>query len=446
MIGWIVLAIMIVVEVGMMGYAISQKKNIKKERAVIRIVIFGVAVLAAITKIIEWNFSVMGMYLLLFLLTIYSAVILIKGAKQVLKVKDYTKGRTIRHTIQMIVLIGFSVVPMLIFPQYKQLNTTGQYESKTANYTWTDKSRQETLSENQETRNVTVEFYYPSQYKDGTELAAEETFPLIVFSHGAFGFIKSNYSLYQELASNGYIVCSISHTYHAFFTEETNGSMKLVNTKFMQEALDATNGLYGNEEQKQLEDKWMSVRTGDINFILDTIEQMLKENSADPAFEHMNIDSIGLIGHSLGGASSVQIARERDNIGAVIVLDGTHIGERIGIENGEWVYNEEPLNVPVLDMRAEDLSSAIQHSDNEYVNNHTLQIAMAGQAVTILGTSHMNFTDLPMFSPFLAKLLGTGTCDPNKCTEQIDSITLQWFNYYIKGYTELDIQDINEIK
>ncbi|MBE6023883.1 MAG: hypothetical protein E7231_11760 [Cellulosilyticum sp.] len=446
MIGWIVLAIIIAVELGMMGYAISQKKNIKKERAVIRIVIFGVAVLATILKIIEWNFSVIGMYLLLFLLAIYSVVVFIKDAIQVLKVKDYTKGRTVRHTVLMIVLIGFSVVPILIFPQYKQLNTTGQYESKTASYTWTDKSRQEILSENQAARNVTVEFYYPSQYKDGTELAAKETFPLIVFSHGAFGFIKSNYSLYKDLASNGYIVCSISHTYHAFFTEETNGSMKLVNTKFMQEALDATNGLYSNEEEKELENKWMAVRTGDINFILNTIEQMLKENSTDPAFEHMNIDKIGLIGHSLGGASSVQIARERDNIAAVVVLDGTHIGERIDIANGEWVYNEEPLNVPVLDMRAENHSSAIQHSDNEYVNNHTLQVAIAGQAVTILGTSHMNFTDLPMFSPMLAKMLGTGTCDAQKCTEQIDSIALQWFNYYIKGDTVLDVQDIYEIK
>lgn len=446
MMGWIGLAIMIVIEVGMMGYAISQKKNIKTERAIIRIVIFGVAVLATITRIIEWNFSVMGMYLLLFLLTIYSAVVLIKHARQRLKVKDYTKGRTIRHTIQMIVLIGFSVVPMLLFPQYKQLNTTGQYESKTAAYTWTDKSRQETLSENQEARNVTVEFYYPSRYKDGTELTAEETFPLIVFSHGAFGFIKSNYSLYQELASNGYIVCSISHTYHAFFTEETDGSMKLVNTKFMQEAIDATNGLYSNEEVKELEDKWMTVRTRDINFILDTTEQMLKKNSSDPAFEHMNIDKVGLIGHSLGGASSIQIARERDNIGAVVVLDGTHLGERLDIVNGEWVYTEEPLNVPILDMRAEDYSNAITHSDNEYVNNHTLQLATPGQAVTILGTGHMNFTDLPMFSPFLAKMLGTGTSDAKKCTEQIDSIALQWFNYYIKGYTELDIQDVYEIK
>ncbi|WP_167958021.1 alpha/beta hydrolase family protein [Anaerosporobacter faecicola] len=446
MMGWIIFALIVVVEVGMMVYSILQKKNIKIERAAIRIGAFGVAVLAVITGIIEWTFRVKGLYLTLLLLTVYSVVVLMKHTKGILKGKDYKKGRTIHHTIQMIGLIGFSVVPLLIFPQYKQLETTGQYESKTATYTWTDESRTETLSKKQEGRNVTVKFYYPSQYKDGTELGTEETFPLIVFSHGAFGFIESNYSLYQELASNGYIVCSISHTYHAFFTKETNGSIKLVNMNFMQEAVDATNELYENEEEKKLEDKWMAIRTGDMNFVLDTIEQMVNENTTDAAFAHMNIDSIGLIGHSLGGATAVEIARERDNIGAVVVLDGTHLGERTLDENGEWVYNNEPLTVPVLDMRAEDHNESIQHSANEYVNNHTLSIASVGQAVTILGTGHMNFTDLPMFSPFLANMLGNGTCDAKECIKQIDSIALQWFNYYIKGDTVLEIQDVYDLK
>lgn len=446
MMGWIVLAVIIAVEAGMMGYAMSQKKNIKVERAWVRIAEFGVAVICMLTGIIKWSFRVTGLYLVLLLLAIYSVVVLIKKSRGSFKAKEYKTGRTIHHTIQMILCIGFSVVPAIMFPQYEQIETTGQYQSKTASYTWTDESRKETLSEKDEARNVSVKFYYPNQYKDGTEIGTEETFPLIIFSHGAFGFVESNYSLYEELVSEGYIVCSISHTYHAFFTKETNGSMKLVNMKFMQDAIDATNGLYGIEEEKALEDEWMAVRIGDMNFVLDTIEQMAQDQTTDEAFKHMNLDKIGLIGHSLGGATSVEIARERNDIDAVIVLDGTHIGERIGVENGEYIYNNEPLNVPVLDIRSEIHSSSITESANEYVNDHTMMIASTGQAVTILGTAHMNFTDLPMFSPFLASMLGTGTCDARKCIEQIDSIALEWFNYYIKGDTVLEIQDVYEIK
>ncbi|MBQ5851909.1 MAG: hypothetical protein IIW54_14020, partial [Lachnospiraceae bacterium] len=37
-----------------------------------------------------------------------------------------------------------------------------------------------------------------------------DDFPLVVFSHGAFGYYESNTSTYMELASNGYVVeCSM---------------------------------------------------------------------------------------------------------------------------------------------------------------------------------------------------------------------------------------------
>lgn len=200
----------------------------------------------------EWSFRAKGLALVLFLLLIYSVVVLVKKKRGTYKVKEYKTGRTIRHAILMIFCIGFSVIPFLIFPEHKSLKTTGEYACKTAAYTWTDESRQETLSKE------------------------EEKYPLIVFSHGAFGYIRSNYSLYEELASNGYVVCSISHTYHAFFTKETDGSMKFVNMSFMQEALDATNGIYEMQEEYELTQKWMEVRTGDANFVLDTIETMVE--------------------------------------------------------------------------------------------------------------------------------------------------------------------------
>lgn len=41
-------------------------------------------------------------------------------------------------------------------------------------------------------------------------------------------------------------------------------------------------------------------------------------------------DKIGLMGHSMGGASSVQLGRERDDIDAVIDLEGTMAGEYVG--------------------------------------------------------------------------------------------------------------------
>lgn len=72
----------------------------------------------------------------------------------------------------------------------------------TAKYTWTNNSRGDEFSKSGENRVLTVEFWYPQN--------ADKTYPpLVVFSHGAFGFSGSNYSTFAELASNGYVVASI---------------------------------------------------------------------------------------------------------------------------------------------------------------------------------------------------------------------------------------------
>ena len=53
----------------------------------------------------------------------------------------------------------------------------------------------------------------------------------------------------------------------------------------------------------------------------------------------------------------------------------------------------------------------------------------------------MNFTDLPLFSPALSSLLGTGTVDETQCILTMNEMILQYFNYYLKGEGELNISE-----
>lgn len=446
MIGWILLCIIIAIEFGMMVVSIKRRENIKLQRAFVRIGELLLVSFLIVIGVIEWSFRIKGLLVSLFLLAIYSAVVIIKQRRGQMKVKEYRCSRSIRHTITMGGFLTFVTIPAIIFPQYQLLKTTGEYLSHTISYTWSDETRDETFTETKDARNVTVEFYYPSEYKDGNKLNTKETFPLIVFSHGAFGYIDSNYSLYQELASNGYVVCSISHTYHAFFTNETNGTMKLVNMQFMQQAIDATNGLYDREDEFALTQEWMDLRVDDMNFVLDQIEDKVNCAKEEEPFLRIDFTRIGLVGHSLGGATCVEVGREHEGVKAVIVLDGTHLGERLEIVDGEYVYNEQAYPVPVLDLRAEDHSESVRGQLNQYVNDHTIALAAESKAITIEGTGHMNFTDLPMFSPFLAGMLGCGDCNAKECIELIDSLCLQWFNHYIKGASLEGLQEVYTIQ
>ena len=146
---------------------------------------------------------------------------------------------------------------------------TGKYEVATVNYTYTDKSRIETFTNTGENRKVNVEFWYP---KD-----ADGKYPLVVFSHGIFGIKTSNTSTFMELASNGYVVCSIDHPYHSLFTIDTNGHRTIIDTSFLQEYMNVSNGKYDEATIFKLEQKWMQLRTADINFVLDTILAQAKD-------------------------------------------------------------------------------------------------------------------------------------------------------------------------
>lgn len=88
-------------------------------------------------------------------------------------------------------------------------------------YTWTDENREDGFTPEADYRNITVQFWYPAVTPGESAPVLEGPFPLVAFSHGAFGYRMSNHSTFMESAGNGYIVASIDHTHQAFRTKES---------------------------------------------------------------------------------------------------------------------------------------------------------------------------------------------------------------------------------
>ncbi len=242
------------------------------------------------------------------------------------------------------IVLAFLLLRIWIFPPYEEPTGTGAYGVQMQTFTWEDKSRIETFTDTGENRSLTVRILYPEK---------EGKYPLVLFSHGAFGVIDSNYSTYVELASHGYVVVSIAHPYHAMFVEDVYGKKTFVDMEFMKRVY-ADNGADNAEAEKSVYEfskEWMEVRTADMNFVLDTVLDKGK-NQAEAPFSLVDEEKIGLFGHSMGGATAVQIGRERNDIDAVIDLEGTMAGEYVGFENGYELYNETPYPIPLLDVNS----------------------------------------------------------------------------------------------
>ncbi|MBR4733917.1 MAG: hypothetical protein IK081_14240 [Lachnospiraceae bacterium] len=370
------------------------------------------------------------------------------------------KGKTILAAVTGCIVIAVSLFPAFAFTGYQSLPVTGAYEVGMVSAILTDETRLESFETDGSHREVPIYVFYPK--KQGEEKGAGDdlpdgSFPLVLFSHGAFGFYGSNLSTYEELASHGYVVISMDHPYHSFFTKDTAGKMVLVDRNFMQSVMtngNAEDGEIPEEEIFQASRDWMNLRIADVNFVLDEIGKtkgILDQNwyvgkDADAQvliqiLSKIDHDKIGMMGHSLGGATSVTIGRTRGDVKAVIDLDGTMLGEELSCEDGQYQYYEEAYPVPLLMLSNENHHEDFQQYGTLYVNGLVLANAKDASYTYFKGSGHMNFTDLPLFSPFLASLLGTGDVDAKECIQTVNELTLQFFDHYLKGQGEFQIQE-----
>ena len=428
--GTITLVLLLALETFFLIWATVTKNNHREEKAIVSIglpVLFGLLLL---TGVYEWSFRYVVFLLVLVIQAIVGAVILVRKRE-----KEYRLRRNFLCFVMNCFIFTFALSLAILCPQYEQPKTTGGYEVATAKYTWTDNNRVDEFSGSGENRALTVELWYPEN--------ADETYPLVVFSHGAFGFAGSNYSTFAELASNGYAVASIGHTHQAFYTMDTNGKLTTVDIDFINKAseINAVHDTTHEEEIFNITKEWMKLRTDDENFVINMILSECASKKPDALFSIINTEKIGLMGHSLGGASSAQVGRTRSDIDAVIVLDGTMLGEEMAFENNAVVLNDTPYPVPLLNVYAEDhYTNSTELVGDSYNNFYATKNALCAYETVFQDAGHLNFTDLPLFSPALAKMLGVGTVDARYCIETMNEVVLEFFNGYLKDAGEPKIE------
>lgn len=425
--GIFTLGLLMALELFFLVWSIRTKDAHREEKAIISIALLALFGVLLITGIYEWGFRYVMLLVVLIIYAIVSATILIKK-----KEKPYTVKFSVVRLLRNSFIFTFALLLAIVFPQYAQPETTGTYEVEKTKVTWVDESRLDPFSTTGENRALTVEFYYP---KSSTGEKSGETYPLVVFSHGAFGFSGSNYSTFAELASNGYVVASIGHTSQAFYVKDTSGKVTIVDTDFINKAAEI-NGIEDTEHEEDIYDitrEWMKLRTEDAHFVIESILEACTLEKGNAPFERIDTDKIGMMGHSLGGATSAQMGRERDDIDAVIVLDGTMLGEEIAFENNTLVLNDSPYPVPLLNLYAEDhYNNSKKYVGDAYDNFYASQNAVCAYETVFKGAGHLNFTDLPLFSPPLAKMLGVGTMDARYGIETMNRVVLEFFNGYLK--------------
>lgn len=333
-------------------------------------------------------------YILIFMLILLSGFLFVLYKRKPIQ-REWLKKLVSLFTIIAIVITTFTVV---LFPSFHSVKTTGEYTFSSSIVELTDSSRIEQYKNDGSLRKLSVLIYYPDSYS-----IEKNSCPLVVFSHGGISTKTSNLSLYKELASHGYVVVSIDHTYHAL-SVEIDGQKIPIDSGYMKE-LNKEDSHLDIENSFELFQKWMKLRMEDLNFVIDTFIESAKEAN-NSFYSLINVEKIGVAGHSLGGSAALGVARQREDIKAVIALESPFMYDMTGVEGDHFLWNTNPYSSAVMNIYSDNGYPLIE-ADNKYVQNKNyLYNSENVEFHYIEGSNHFTLTDLVRTSPILCTFLG----------------------------------------
>ncbi|MDG6101538.1 hydrolase [Dactylosporangium aurantiacum] len=152
--------------------------------------------------------------------------------------------------------------------------------------------------------------------------------PVVLFSPGYGAERNSSAAVVEELASRGHVVVTVDHTHDPLAVEFPGGRVE-PNT--------ITTLIAGIEDQAKFAAfaaKMVAVRSADLRFVLDRLAVLDAGGNPDvqrrplPAGTRgsLRLSHVGVIGHSLGGATAAQVMHDDRRVRAGVNLDGALYG------------------------------------------------------------------------------------------------------------------------
>jgi dienelactone hydrolase len=215
---------------------------------------------------------------------------------------------------------------------------------------------------------------------EGAPVARGRRFPIVIFSHGyAQGFAGQNTALCEDLASHGYVVVSIGHSYEGFITLLKDGKVASGDTAQIKALTDELRALAPPIANTPVLDRSFDVWIKDTRFVADQLPRLGRAGAPAQLVRAMDTHQIAFTGMSFGGAVAPLACAEDDRCKAAINLDGSEFG-----------HVKAPLSKPVLFMtRSADL-------DDNY--GAFRQARGPAAYVVVPGSAHFDFTDLPLIA------------------------------------------------
>lgn len=454
----------------------------------------------------------------------------------VLAQKKFSIFRKVLRSVFTTLTLLISIFLILQFPISDLPPPSGTYRVGNFGYTFTDASRTEVFA-TQGQRRLFLNIWYPAALAEGKRyefrgiweelysgdidwiflltnylqnikthsyieapVVANNSFPVLVYNHGLYSFTSQNLLLMEELASHGYIVVSIGHTYQSLkvnlsdsdtYSFQTGwpdtsdpaigqpapglietGLDELVGTpvsrryRVLHEILEGFRLAESEAARRQLvseinqhyrvfglppeypDDYLYNYLATELNlsesFIdywaqdIDSVLNHLPELNAPVAdFSHaMDLSTIGVFGMSFGGAAAGEFCKLDSRCMAGSNIDGFQFGRN-------W---NQPLIAPFLLIYSDALRG---NTDWAY-----LESEQSLEIVSIEGSTHGDLTDFPRILRIMKLIGSSGEISPDRARELLNHLIVGFFDEHLKSrprdpdylsrYTEIKRRELHQ--
>lgn len=253
-----------------------------------------------------------------------------------------------------------------------------------------------------------------------------EKFPLIMFNHGLGSYREGNSFLCIELASHGYVVISVSHSYEAMCTEFDDGTAVFYDSRNIKQyepmlggAISMFNLMKARGSNEDLAKKFDESQRKYCKFIMNRTPEWVKDSEAALSYAKKNLSDlidfdkgVGASGHSMGGNTAYALCARNPEFVCGINIDGSLFGD----------YTDDIQEKPFLQISSED---------GEYIVTRVyLRHTKPVYKVLFKNIKHTGFTDAKHMLSFKSVV---GKLDPEVLHENICKCHLEFFDAYLKG-------------
>ena len=250
--------------------------------------------------------------------------------------------------------------------------------------------------------------------KDSNVAEADSEFPIILFSHGWNGFNAQNTGQALELASHGYVVAAVQHTYGAVITVFPDGTIAPNNPNALPP--DDTPTDEYETSAHVLVKQW----AGDLGYTLDYLD-LQNKNPNSPFYNRLDLTRVGVYGHSTGGGAAIQFCGTDSRCTALLGMDPFM----------------RPVSYDVIDRGTPQpsffmfsqgwLQDAGNKRSNELFQHFIPHVSNSVGVISIDGTKHYDFSDLPLLSPLAPQLGLKGPINGKRVVTIVDDYLLSFF-------------------